>query len=100
MLTTSLRNLQRAAFCNRRVFPTMPPHAEYELTKLGGDVLVPVRALDNRPPIDEGRRCFDGRTAAATRRTQSLQVRGNGRISSAASIGPAWRPASGACAAA
>jgi DNA-binding HxlR family transcriptional regulator len=75
MLSTTLRNLERDGFCTRTVFPTVPPHVEYELTKLGRDLLVPVKglaewALANRPRIDDARRRFDARDAAATRSTQ------------------------------
>jgi DNA-binding HxlR family transcriptional regulator len=70
MLTTTLRNLERDGFCTRTVFPSVPPHVEYELTKLGRDLLVPVKALANwalanRPRIDDARRRFDGRNAAS-----------------------------------
>jgi len=70
MLTTTLRNLERDGFCTRRVFPTVPPRVEYELTKLGRDLLVPVQALANwslanRPRIDAARKRFDERNASA-----------------------------------
>jgi DNA-binding HxlR family transcriptional regulator len=70
MLTTTLRGLERDGFCTRRVFPTVPPHVEYELTKLGRDLLVPVKALAdwalaNRARIVEARCRFDGRDAAS-----------------------------------
>jgi DNA-binding HxlR family transcriptional regulator len=45
MLTTTLRILERDGFCTREVFPTVPPRVEYELTALGRDLLVPVKAL-------------------------------------------------------
>ena len=45
MLTTTLRNLERDGFCTRKVFPTVPPRVDYELTTLGRDLLVPVKAL-------------------------------------------------------
>ena len=69
MLTTTLRNLERDGFCTRTVFPTVPPRVEYELTDLGRDLLVPVKALGdwavaNRERIDTARRRFDARNAA------------------------------------
>ena len=61
MLTTTLRNLERDGFCTRKVFPTVPPRVDYELTKLGRDLLVPVRslvdwALSNRQRLEAARR--------------------------------------------
>lgn len=70
MLTTTLRSLERDGFCTRTVFPTVPPRVEYELTDLGRDLLVPVKALEdwaiaNRQRVDAARRRFDSRGAAA-----------------------------------
>lgn len=69
MLTTTLRNLERDGFCTRSVFATVPPRVEYELTALGRDLLVPVKALGdwavaNRERIDAARRRFDERNGA------------------------------------
>ena len=66
MLTTTLRNLERDGFCTRKVFPTIPPRVDYELTKLGRELLVPVKtladwALANMARIDAARRKFDER---------------------------------------
>jgi len=66
MLTTTLRILERDGFCTRKVFPTVPPRVEYELTALGRDLLVPVKALGgwaiaNRERVDAARRRFDAR---------------------------------------
>ena len=71
MLTTTLRNLERDGFCTRKVFPTIPPRVDYELTKLGRELLVPVKALadwalDNKDRIDAARRKFDDRSPKAT----------------------------------
>lgn len=69
MLTTTLRILERDGFCTRTVFPTIPPRVEYELTDLGRDLLVPVKALGdwavaNRERVDTARRRFDARNGA------------------------------------
>jgi DNA-binding HxlR family transcriptional regulator len=69
MLTTTLRNLERDGFCTRTVFATVPPRVDYELTALGRDLLVPVKALGdwavaNRERIDAARRSFDERNGA------------------------------------
>jgi DNA-binding HxlR family transcriptional regulator len=71
MLTTTLRNLERDGFCTRTVFATVPPRVDYELTELGRDLLVPVKALGdwavaNRERIDAARRRFDARNAAGS----------------------------------
>lgn len=73
MLTVTLRNLERDGFCTRRVLPAIPPHVEYELTKLGRELLTPVKALAdwalaNRARIVEARRRFDGRDAVGVGR--------------------------------
>ncbi len=68
MLTTTLRILERNGFCTRKVFPTVPPRVEYELTALGRDLLIPVKALGdwaiaNRKRVDAARRRFDARNS-------------------------------------
>jgi DNA-binding HxlR family transcriptional regulator len=70
MLTTTLRNLERDGFCTRHVLPTVPPRVDYELTKLGRDLLAPVSALAdwavaNRERIAAARRRFDERKSSA-----------------------------------
>lgn len=71
MLTTTLRALERDGICTRKVFPTVPPRVDYELTDLGRDLLVPLKALGdwavaNRARLDAARRRFDGEDDAAT----------------------------------
>ena len=66
MLTTTLRGLERDGYVTRTVFPTIPPRVDYELTPLGRDLLVPVKALRdwalaNRTRVEEARTKFDAR---------------------------------------
>ena len=65
MLTTTLRNLERDGFITRTVYPTIPPRVDYELTALGRELQVPVRALglwarENIGRIPDARQKFDG----------------------------------------
>ncbi|MBZ9661291.1 helix-turn-helix transcriptional regulator [Mesorhizobium sp. ESP-6-4] len=65
MLTTTLRGLERDGFVTRKVFPTIPPRVDYELTQLGHELLVPVGALGewarkNTNRVREARAKFDG----------------------------------------
>jgi DNA-binding HxlR family transcriptional regulator len=78
MLTTTLRTLERDGICTRKVFPTVPPRVDYELTELGRDLLVPLKALgdwavSNRARVDAARRRFDAQNAA--NRDESLTNR-------------------------
>src|SRR5882724_11973801 len=69
MLTTALRGLERDGFVTRTIYPTIPPKVEYQLTDLGRELAVPVRALGewamaNRARVLAARERFD--QAAAT----------------------------------
>jgi DNA-binding HxlR family transcriptional regulator len=64
MLTLTLRALERDGLVTRTVFPTIPPRVEYELTKLGRSLLVPVIELGlwprkNRSAIQNARQRYD-----------------------------------------
>ncbi len=64
MLTLTLRGLERDGLIERTVFPEIPPRVEYELTRLGKTLLVPIRGLarwagDNRTAIQAAREKFD-----------------------------------------
>lgn len=66
VLTATLRDLERDGFVKRTVTPTKPPRVDYELTRLGRDLMVPVNALahwalDHRPQVRSARRAFDAR---------------------------------------
>lgn len=65
MLTTTLRGLERDGLVTRTVYPTVPPRVDYELTSLGRELLVPVKALalwarENLDRINAARLRFDG----------------------------------------
>lgn len=69
MLTTTLRGLERDGFITRTVTPSIPPRVDYQLTALGQDLLVPVKALTlwartNRARVEQARGQFD-RAAAS-----------------------------------
>ena len=64
MLTLTLRGLERDGLISRTVFAEIPPRVEYELTKLGNTLLVPISGLaewaaDHRTSIQEAREVFD-----------------------------------------
>ena len=44
-LDTKLCGLERDGYLSRTITPSIPPSVDYELTELGHDVLVPVKAL-------------------------------------------------------
>jgi DNA-binding HxlR family transcriptional regulator len=67
MLTVTLRALERDGICTRKVFATVPPRVEYELTELGLNLLGPIKglaewALANRAKLERARRKFDENT--------------------------------------
>ena len=69
MLTTTLRGLERDGFVTRTVTPSIPPRVDYELTELGRDLLVPVKALANwalanEANVRKARERFDCNTGA------------------------------------
>jgi DNA-binding HxlR family transcriptional regulator len=72
VLTATLRDLERDGFVRRTVTPTIPPRVDYELTRLGRELMVPVNALAawalaNRPKVQAARRTYDARQARAAK---------------------------------
>ncbi len=66
MLTLTLRGLERDGLVLRTVYAEIPPRVEYDLTKLGRTLLVPIQGLaewaeENRTAIQENRAGFDRR---------------------------------------
>ena len=63
VLASTLRDLEENGFISRTVTPVTPPQVEYALTKLGRELLVPVRALaewviENSPRMDAARAIY------------------------------------------
>ncbi|GAA3643662.1 helix-turn-helix domain-containing protein [Microbacterium awajiense] len=64
MLTLTLRQLERDGLITRTVHAEVPPRVEYELTSLGGTLIVHAMALahwaiENRPQIEAARVAYD-----------------------------------------
>lgn len=68
MLTKTLRQMERDGLVTRRVHPVIPPHVDYELTRLGetlGEAVCSVwEWVDrHRKDVVKARRAFDARKA-------------------------------------
>jgi len=63
VLTATLRDLEMDGFVTRTVTPSIPPRVDYELTDLGRDLQVPLKAIGqwataNRPKVLDARRQY------------------------------------------
>lgn len=70
MLTVTLRGLERDGYVERTHHPVIPPRVDYELTPLGRELLVPLKALGDWAIANHGRvlaarAAYDGRGLAA-----------------------------------
>src|ERR1700731_719891 len=83
MLTFTLRGLERDGLVTRTVFPTTPPHVEYELTKLGSTLWEAVEPLGSwaRAHVSEilkSRDQFDEKVLRSGKHSLPLQSRSTG----------------------
>ena len=70
MLTLTLRGLERDGFVTRTVTPSIPPRVDYELTRLGHTLIVPLHqigewATTHRQQVEAARAAYDGTVADA-----------------------------------
>lgn len=73
MLTLTLRGLERNGLATSKMFPTIPPRVDYELTALGHSLRGPVDtlgrwAMENQPAIREAQGVFDARVGVSVDR--------------------------------
>jgi DNA-binding HxlR family transcriptional regulator len=70
---TQVRGPERDGFVRRTIYPTIPPRVEYQLTELGRELAIPVRALGEWVMQNRARsRPVSGLTRERTRTSRSL----------------------------
>lgn len=75
MLTLTLKALERDGIVERTVYASVPPRVDYELTELGRNLMVPLRALSDwatkyRPAMLEARRRYADKQRLAAQQTR------------------------------
>lgn len=75
MLTLTLKALERDGIVERTVYASVPPRVDYELTELGRNLMVPLRALSDwatkyRPAMLEARRKYADKQRLAAQQTR------------------------------
>jgi DNA-binding HxlR family transcriptional regulator len=73
MLTRTLKALERDGMVSRKVFPTVPPQVEYDLTDLGRSLAAPLQELGSwagghLEEIEENRLRYDSKSGVAAGR--------------------------------
>lgn len=67
MLTLTLKDLEQSGLVARRLYPTIPPRVEYELTDLGRSLLKPLQCLYDWA-VEHRQAMLDAKERHATKR--------------------------------